>query len=270
MKIYDFRKTQAIPFIFFAFTVSHISAQGNIHTPGEGGAFTQNRLALMKTYAEEADIGNNPWMINLYSDMRRKLGGLGEDVNLSLDDIEGTIYLDDSFQLGALYQDGVVFKRIYMRYNAFNDEVELKVNPDSDSTWAMIKNEEYSCSVNGDEFMYMKYINDEGVTTEGYLTPLVKGSEYVLYQKQIKVFKEGKAAKTSLDKSFPHRFLDRTEYYVSMDGDMPKYIKTKKSEVLSVFSGEDQKAVKQFIKDKRINVGDNMDLINLFAYANTL
>jgi hypothetical protein len=47
-------------------------------------------------------------------------------------------------------------------------------------------------------------------------------------------------------------------------------MRAKKSEVLEVFSDEDQKKVKQFIKDRHINLGDNMGLMNLFAYANTL
>lgn len=269
------KKIAILSFFVLLATTNVVLAQGNIHVPGEGGVFTANRLAGMKGdtsagYAEEYDIGNNPWMMNLYSDMRRKFARMGEEVDVNLDDIEGSIYLDESFQLGALYQNGVVFKRIYMRYNGYNDEVELKVDLKSDRNWAMLKNVEYSCSINGDKFLYMQYVDGRGGTAEGYLTPMVQGSEYVLYQKRIKDFKDGKAAKTSLDKGFPNRFLDKTEYYVSVNGGKPEYIKTKKSEVLSVFSEEDQKKIKQFIRDKQINLGDNLGLTNLFAYANTL
>ncbi|MCR9265647.1 MAG: hypothetical protein NXH86_15935 [Flavobacteriaceae bacterium] len=271
MKTCYAKKVRTFFFALFALMASFASAQGNIHAPGEGGVFTQNRLALMKTYAEEADIGNNPWMMDLYNDMRTKMGRLGEDVNLTLEDIDGTIYLDESFQLGGLYQNGVAFKRMYMRFDAYNDEVELRESPDSEVTRSMVKNEEYSCSINGDEFLYMQYTDDKGATAKGYLSPLVKGGgEYVLYEKRIKVFKEGKPAKTSLDKGFPHRFLDKVEYYVSVNGGVPVYMRAKKSEVLEVFSDEDQKKVKQFIKDRHINLGDNMGLMNLFAYANTL
>ncbi|MFD2101649.1 hypothetical protein [Flagellimonas iocasae] len=270
MKMYDLNKSVVLTFAISVFALSYLSAQGNIHSPGEGGVFTQDRLALMKTYAEEADLGNNPWMMDLYSDMRTKMGRLGEEVNIDLADIEGTIYLNETFQLGGLYQNGVVFKRIYMRYNAYNDEVELKIDPKSENTYAMIKNKEYSCSFGGDDFVYTDYVNEDHETVEGYLSPLVRGGEYVLYQKRVKTFKEGKAAKTSMERGFPHRFLDDTEYYVSVNGSVPKFIKSKKSEVLSVFSEEDQKKVKQFIRDKQIDLGDSLGLTNLFAYANTL
>ncbi len=249
----------------------HANAQGNIHSSGEGGVFTQNALAGLKGVdAENFDMGNNPAMMDLYNDMRMKFGRMGEEVNLTLDDIDGTIYLNEDFTLGALYEDGVAFKRLYLRYDAYNDEVELKESADSDVVRAMVKHPKYSCSINNDKFVYTDYLNEDGETVSGYLQPLVYGEGYVLYERQIKVFKEGKPAKTSLDNSFPHRFLDKTEYYVSKTGEAPVFMKTRKSDVLSVFTENDQKAIKSYIKDKRPNVNDGDDLLNLFTYANTL
>ena len=73
-----------------------------------------------------------------------------------------------------------------------------------------------------------------------------------------------------MDKSFPHRFLDKTEYYVSVMGEKPVFMKTKKSDVLAVFTDEDRDAIKQYIKEKRTDFGDSRDLLNLFTFANTL
>ncbi|MEZ4811528.1 MAG: hypothetical protein R2819_14305 [Allomuricauda sp.] len=253
------------------FVICGANAQGNIHVQGEGGVFTPERYALLKSdHGEQGGLGNNPAMMKLYSDMRAKFGRMGEEVNLTLDDIDGTIYLNESFVPGVLYEDGVAFKRMYLRYDAYNDEVELKETFDSDVVRSMVKHPMYSCSINEGKFLFMDYTDEEGDAAKGYLMPLVSEGNYVLYEKQIKVFKEGKPAKTSLDKGFPHRFLDKTEYYVSVNGNTPMYLKTRKPEVLSLFTEEEQKNIKQFIKDRRINVGDNTDLVNLFAYANTL
>ncbi|MFD2101647.1 hypothetical protein [Flagellimonas iocasae] len=214
--------------------------------------------------------GNNPSLENLYNDMRVKFGRLGEEVNLTLEDIDGTIYLNENFTLGTLYDEGVAFKKLYMRYDAYNDEVELKENLGSDVVRSMVKHPMYSCAVNGNEYYYSVYIDEDGVSQKGYLTPIVKGEEYTLLVKHRKVFKEGKAARNSLEKSFPHRFLDKTEYYVSVMGEPAVFMKTKKAEVLSLFSEEDQKAIKDYFKDRRPNVNDDHDLLNLFTYANTL
>ena len=244
-------------------------AQGNIHVQGEGGVFSADRLALLKN-GEGGGLGNNPAMMNLYNDMRTKFGRMGEEVNLTLDDINGTIYLNENFTLGTLYEDGEAFKHLYLRYDAYNDEVELKESSDSDVVRAMVQHSRYSCSMNGNDYLFVEYLNEDGGSEEGYLSPLVSGGDYTLFVKEIKVFKEGKPAKTSLDNSFPHRFLDETEYYVSINGESPFYVKTRKSDVLSIFSEEDQKAIKSYMKDKRPNVKDGDDLRNLFVYANTL
>ncbi len=215
-------------------------------------------------------FGNNPSMENLYSDMRVKFVRMGEEVTLTLEDIDGTIYLNENFTLGPLFEKGEEFKKLYMRYDAYNDEIELKESLGTDLVRSMVKHPIYSCSINGDDYYYFSYIDEDGNPQKGYLTPVVTGEEYTLFVKHIKVFKEGKPAKTSLDNSFPHRFLDKTEYYVSQAGDMPVFVKTRKSDVLSIFSEEDQKAIKSYIKEKRPNVKDGDDLLNLFAYANTL
>ncbi len=261
-------------YITLAFVMSfgfYANAQGNIHSPGEGGVFTQNALAGLKgPDAENYDMGNNPAMMDLYNDMRMKFGRMGEEVNLTLDDIDGTIYLNEDFALGALYEDGVAFKRLYLRYDAYNDEVELKEAADSEVVRAMVKHPKYSCSIAGDKFVYLDYLGEEGEVQSGYLKPLIFGGDYILYEKQIKVFKEGKPAKTSLDNSFPHRFLDKTEYYVSVEGETPQFMKTKKSDVLSVFSDNKYSAMKKYTKGKHIDYDDGRDLMNLFAYANNL
>ncbi|MFD2101646.1 hypothetical protein [Flagellimonas iocasae] len=235
-----------------------------------GQAQVQSYSVISGSWNKEQSFGNNPSMENLYSDMRIKFGRLGEEVNLTLEDIDGTIYLNENFTMGTLYDEGVAFKNMYMRYDAYNDEVELKESLDSDVVQAMLKHPVYSCSVNGNDYFYALYTDEDGNSQKGYLTPVVTGEGYNLFVKHKKVFKEGKVARNSLEKSFPHRFLDRTEYYVSRAGESPVFMKTKKSEVLSMFSEEDQKAIKDYIKDKRPNVNDDQDLLNLFMYANTL
>ncbi|MEW2922880.1 hypothetical protein AB1A65_15505 [Muricauda sp. ANG21] len=251
--------------------ISRINAQGNIHVQGEGGVFTPERLALLKSdRGELGGIGNNPAMMDLYNDMRMKFGRMGEEVNLTLEDIDGTIYLNEDFMLGALFEDGKIFKRLYLRYDAYNDEVELKESIEDDVVHAMVKHPKYSCSIDDDKYVYINYVGEDGAMQSGYLQPLSYGGDYILYEKQIKVFKEGKPAKTSLDNSFPHRFLDKTEYYVSTNGGAPKYLKTKKSDVLSLFSNDEYSEMKKYVKSKRLDFGDSRDLMNLFAYANTL
>ncbi|WP_273565933.1 hypothetical protein [Maribacter halichondriae] len=250
------------------FAVIVTCAQGNIHAQGEGGIFTASRLAALKT--GEGGLGNNPSTMNLYSDMRMKFAKMGEEVTLTLDDIEGTIYLNDKFNLGTLAYDGQAFKKLHMRYDAYNDEVEIKESAATEEVLALVKDPELSCSLNGSTFIFTRMIDANSNERSGYLIPLYEGKKYSLYERRLKEFKEGKPAKTSHSTSFPHRFVDAAEYYVKIREGIPGFVKAKKNDLMVVFGKEREKHIKEYIKDKRINLNNQVDLIDLFAFANTL
>ncbi len=251
--------------------VGAMMAQGNIHSPGEGGVFTPERYALLKSdRGELGGLGNNPNMMNLYSDMRIKFAKMGEEVRLTLDDIDGSIYLVDNFELGTIYDRGVAFKKLNMRYDAYNDEFEIKETGTFESVQALVKHSNISCSLAGDTFIYSEYGDSRKMTKEGYLTILYSGEVYKLYQRIVKVFKEGKQAKTSHGTSFPHRFIEEVEFFAGKNGEIPKWLHAKNSEVLSFFGGDKEKSIKKFIKDKKINLTRRKDLIDLFAFSDQL
>ena len=202
--------------------------------------------------------------------VQAKLGKLWKDWKLTWDDIDGSIYVNDSFMEGTLYEDGKPIKKSFFRYDAYNDEMEIKETLASKEVSTLVKHPTYSCAFNGEEFYYLGYTNSEGESEKGYLTPLTPGGKYTLFIKRKKVFKEGKQATTSFEKSFAHRFLDKTDYFLNRAGEAPVYLKTKKSDVISIFPEENQADIKNYIKDKRLNVGNHDDLINLFTYANSL
>jgi len=213
-------------------------------------------------------LGNNPSSENFYSDMRMKFAKMGEEVKLTLDDIEGTIYLDEQFYLGTLFLEGKAFKKLQLRYDAYNDEMELKESTAPGEVKALVKDPGLSCSLNGTTYIYTSMTGKNDTQRRGYLIPLYEGKRYRLYERKIKDFKEGKQAKTSHGTSFPNRFVDENEFYVTTDGGIPEILPAKKSEIISIFGKE--KAIKKFIRDKKIDVSKASDLVNLFAYVNTL
>ncbi len=250
------------------FAVIMTCAQGNIYAQGEGGVFTANRLAALKT--GEGGLGNNPSTMNLYSDMRMKFAKMGAEVSLTLDDIEGTIYLNEKFNLGTLAYGGQALKKLHMRYDAYNDEVEIKESAATEEVQALIKDAELSCSLNGSTFIFTTMVDADNNERSGYLIPLYEGKKYSLYERRSKEFKEGKPAKTSHGTSFPNRFVDAFEYYVKIEEGILEFVKANKKDLIAVFGKEREKRIKEYIKDKRINLNDQGDLIDLFSFANTL
>ncbi|WP_273565934.1 hypothetical protein [Maribacter halichondriae] len=216
-------------------------------------------------------LGNNPSSENFYSDMRMKFAKMGEEVKLTLDDIEGTIYIDGQFSLGTLFIEGKAFKKLQLRFDAYNDEMELKESAASEEVKALVKDPGLSCSLNGRTFIYTTMIGKNDTRRSGYLIPLYEGKSYRFYERKIKDFKEGKQARTSHGTSFPHRFVDENEFYITRkDDDIPEILPAKKSEIISIFGMEKEKTIKKFIRAKKIDVSKVGDLVNLFAYVNTL
>ncbi len=215
-------------------------------------------------------LTQNNFVENYSGTINTKFGYNGKEGNFAEGDIEGTIYSNENFTLGTLYVNDKEIRKMYLRYDAYNDEIELKDALDAEEIKAMVKHPVYSCSLDGDEYYYLGYTDENGSEKKGYLVPVVIGDAYTLFVKHQKVYKKGKQASTPLDASFPPRLLDKTEYYVSVNRGSPFFMKTKKSDVISIFSEQTQNTIKKYIKEKRIKVGDHNDLLNLFTHANTL
>jgi len=234
------------------------------------GVIVQSWGVTQGTYDPSKGYDNSAQDETAIKDIKAKLGKLWEEWKLTWDDIDGTIYVNDAFAQGVLFEDDKEINEPYFRYDAYNDEIEIKETLESKEVGILPRHPTFSCTFNNEAYYYLGYKDSDGEFKKGYLTPLNPGGEYTLFIKRIKVFKEGKEARNSFEKSFAHRFLDKEEYYVNRAGEVPVFLKTKKSEVISVFPEQNQNTIKKYIKEKRLSLGNRDDLLNLFTYANTL
>lgn len=248
----------------FVFAVlSSISFYGQ----GEGGVFTSQRLASLRT--GEGSLGNNPSALNWFDDLRNKTARLGMEQELTLDDIQGTVYDNEEFVKGYIYYRYKPYGEYPLRYDAFNDEVELKRGAGNEIE-ALFKIEAISCRVNNEKFNFTSFRNFTGELKKGYLITLFGGERYTLYERRTKIFKEGKPAKTSLQNSFPHRFLDEKTYFVAVGTELPFQIKTSKKDILSLAEVDEKGRLKDFLKQNTINVRDKKGLIQAIMYLDQL
>ena len=80
---------------------------------------------------------------------------------------------------------------------------------------------------------------------------------------------EAKIARTSLENSFPPRYVESIELYISSDGDTPVKLKQSKKSIISYF-GVNSDKVKKFIKSEKLKVGDLDSVIKIFEFAENL
>ena len=181
--------------------------------------------------------------------------------------IIGSQYFDLDFKESKLeYFERLIKDSGYMRYNAFTDEVEMADTPyQNNSDLVLIKSKDVIPTINGQRYEYLPHRLNKENTKIGYLIKVYEGSKYTLYIKKSKKFMEAKIARTSLENSFPPRYVDDSKTYISTSGNTPIAIKNSKKTVLKFFNNSS--GLKKFIKNEKIKFNKTESIIKVVEYV---
>ena len=185
--------------------------------------------------------------------------------------IQGSHYFDKNFRTAKLEYFGKELNDTgYMRYNAFRDEIEMADTPSqTESDLVLIKSADVIPLINGERYEYLPHRLESGNAYMGYLIKVFNGEKDKLFLKKKKTFMEAKIARTSLENSFPPRYVESTELYISSNGDTPVKLKQSKRSLINFF-GEKSDKIKKFIKSERIKVSELNSIIKIFEFAENL
>ena len=157
-----------------------------------------------------------------------------------------------------------------MRYNAFRDEIEMADTPSqSESDVILIKSADVIPLINGERYQYLPYRLESGNAYIGYLINIFDGQKEKLFLKKRKTFMEAKIARTSLENSFPPRYVESVELYISSNGSTPVKLKQSKKSIINYF-GDNSDKVKKFIKSEKLKVSDLSSIITIFEFVENL
>jgi hypothetical protein len=181
--------------------------------------------------------------------------------------ITGSQYFDLDFKESKLeYFDRIIKDSGYMRYNAFTDDIEMADTPyQNNSDLVLIKSKDVIPTINGQRYEYLPHRLNKENTKIGYLIKVYEGSKYTLYTKKSKKFMEAKIARTSLENSFPPRYVDDSKTYISISGNTPIAIKNSKKTVLKFFNNSS--GLKKFIKNEKIQFNKTESIIKVVEYV---
>ena len=185
--------------------------------------------------------------------------------------IQGSHYFDEEFKKTKLEYFGKELNDTgYMRYNAFRDEIEMAdTQNQSESDVILLKSADVIPLINGEKYEYLPYRLESGNAFIGYLVNIYDGKNDKLYLKRKKTFMEAKIARTSLENSFPPRYVESEELYISSNGDTPVKFKQSKKSIISYFKSNSDK-VKKFIKSEKLKVNELSSIIKIFEFAENL
>lgn len=203
-----------------------------------------------------------------FSAMRKKLN--------SPSDLEtvGSVYIEERFVPCKVFYNDEVIGNFYYRHNAFNDEVEIKdtqFGEQPESSLATIKELRLVDELDHKELALKAYKNKKDVVRNGYLYKLNEGDKYDLFFKNSVKFTEGTNPVNSMVRATPNKFSHFTEYYFMKDGDkLAHYIGKKKSEFLREFEKDKRDSLASYIKEEKINLKKEEDLMKVFNYLNSI
>ena len=185
--------------------------------------------------------------------------------------IQGSHYFDENFRIAKLEYFGKELNDTgYMRYNAFRDEIEMADTPSQiESDLVLIKSADVIPLINGERYEYLPHRLETGNAYIGYLIKIFNGERDKLFLKKKKTFMEAKIARTSLENSFPPRYVESIELYISSNGGTPIKLKQSKRSLINFF-GEKSDKIKKFIKSERLKVSELSSIVKIFEFAENL
>ncbi|WP_299333816.1 hypothetical protein [uncultured Psychroserpens sp.] len=186
--------------------------------------------------------------------------------------IIGTPYIIDKFMPGKISADkeGKLYS---LRYNAFNDVIELKKNENEvEALNRDLVNVTITFSNSNKSYRAYNYIDAK--TKKGKRGYFVIASDVShkkpLLIKERVVFIEKQKAKSGYAKTKPAQYKRKSDqYYTLNESGIAIELSTKKKDLANSFP-EHSKAILDYIKSNKIKTSKQEDLVKLMDYINSL
>lgn len=190
--------------------------------------------------------------------------------SFSTEEFQGSPYVSNNFQPTTLYYGDEKIVAIYYRYNALNEEIEIKEqNIEGIGIRALGRDKKINILNNGKHMSFMTFIDIKGRTLNGYLTQLAKGETYDLYKRIHVKYTAGSPAANSFVKAIPSRFSHYHEYYIQKASiDRIDEISLKNRQLLKLIKEDKNVELKAYIKKNKLDIKKEQDLIALINYLN--
>jgi len=186
-----------------------------------------------------------------------------DDIRLQSRGLDGSIFLFDNTETpGLVYLKDKVYKMKNINYNIKNDQFFTKMENDSVFLYTFDNIDKISIKNRDFEEIYNPNENKKSV-----FEILHKGKKISLLKKHTVKFIPGS------DNPMVNRprseFKKKSWYFVKQGKKMTK-IKPKKSAILNLVDTNSRKEVVKYIKDQKLSLKKETDLIKLIDYCNSL
>ena len=215
-------------------------------------------VSILSTVSVLAQVGgnfnsNDLRSFDIYNTINTETGVV------NLDNVDGSIYLDDEFKSGLVIDTNKDQKfESLLRYNIFKDQVEINFITNKNQVSVLKRSTNFQYVLNGDRIkLFFNNNIFRGGKDNGYLFILgstsVDENQVQLYKKYYQIYTPEKKAVSSYVKAKPAKLENEVEYYISENGKNFKQLELNKRKIVEAFNSKYKSEVKDFIKSKDFN-----------------
>ena len=223
---------------------------------------TTSFLSFSQTTLRSGTNNNRYNLANINNLLRIKYDSIGDR-----GEIKGSPYYNVNFLAGTVYKNNEVYKKdVLLRYNAYEDIVEIKESSDVKTANVLSKTNGQTVRINNSFFVTMIEPNSKKLE---YFQVLFIGEKINLFKKWRKVFNASQQANTGMTRDVPAIYKDSPIYF-RMDADF-NFIEIPKSKKKFLKSlGDKSESVKKYMKEKRLKLSKDEDFIKIIKFYETL
>lgn len=154
------------------------------------------------------------------------------------------------------------------RFNAYNGEMEINLGT---KIIALDMNKDYQVMYTQNNKIYRtyNYATESGITKRGFLNVVNENGDNALLKAEKIIYQEKQPAATSYQTDKPAKFINKGASYYIKTANGIKHLPTRKKDLLKAFP-KDAKKVKSYLKDNKISLKDESDLVTLSGFLATL
>ena len=186
---------------------------------------------------------------------------------------KGTPYLNEEFVHGEVIVNDKVELIGKMRYNAYNNEVEILDDISKDSYFSLLKRAYIRTEIGGKKYVIYTYQDADGSVRTSYFMDLNNGDVKLLFKPEA-ILKQARRPSTSYEKYVPPTYVWNSSYYILNQSNSDaenhaKKIRLTKKNILNV-TGAKKEEMKEYVKENNLNLRQEKDVISFLDYFNTL
>lgn len=172
----------------------------------------------------------------------------------NLNEVQGSPYLDKNYKSGIVLIEDKNPLVVFMRYDALNENVEIKTDFNSEEVFFLPPNKKTKYKIGNQKFVYDQ-LNNEGNKISGYFIEHFNGNNFRLLEKPSVTVTEPVTAKTGYEKDKPAQIKIENEYYIQKENGNIEKVRLRHKDIKKTFNS---KTAEEYLSNNRIKSVDDL------------